>query len=538
MKRLISVMLICIMLCSVFLSSHIIAADNYSIAVSVFDDSGDPVGGISTELMCVALQSGSGYSFTSDFSSLPYTPAEVSLLSSVTAEEIYQYIISCDYYGDVLLTSDAGLARFGSLERGIYIVFERGNQAVTFDPFLVALPTITPEGEQEHVICSPKISDTDTKSLLVSVLWDDNMNAEGKRPSSVKVTLSLDGVAYRQVILNDANMWMYTFSDLPLNGNYSVKQESVSEYTTEVQSVHEGFIITNKYVPPYIPPTPPNPPQPPDPPDPPQPPEIKPHLTVRKVWDDNNNAAGKRPAFVTVQLICGTEVLKTANLSDSNLWEYTFDNLDKGKAYTVLEIAVSNYSASYSGNASSGITITNKYTAGGTDPGTNPDPIVPTPETTDIPIVVKWADNDNSAQKRPDKVLVHLMANGGLVSSITITAEGDWKGTFKGVPADYSYTVWQQAVTDYSTTYSGSASQGFIVTNTYTDGKTDPGTPPPPTPPDKPDEPDPDKPDKPDKPNIPQTGADMMPIFILLAVGISLILAGIVVLLCKRRKPQ
>lgn len=257
------------------------------------------------------------------------------------------------------------------------------------------------------------------------------------------------------------------------------------------------------------------------------------HVSVSKVWDDENNAAGKRPEGITVQLILDGTVIRTATLSEVNYWKHTFTGLDGTKSYTVKEIAVPEYSAAYLGTAATGITITNTFN-GTTDPGTPPPPVSPDPELIDIPVRVEWSDQDDAAGKRPDKVTVSLIANGSVISVLQLDVSTGWAGMFCGVPADLYYTVWQNAVTDYTTTYSGDAATGFVVTNTYTEGITDPGVPEPPAeipvpepPADTPEEPiQPETP--PAGPTIPQTGTEILPIYVLMAAGVLLVFLGLV----------
>ena len=125
---------------------------------------------------------------------------------------------------------------------------------------------------------------------------------------------------------------------------------------------------------------------------------------------------------------------------------------------------------------------------------------------------------------------------------------------FRDVYADLYYSIWQNAVEEYSTVYSGSAAEGFVITNTYTGGATDPGTPPEPEQPVDPDPEDPLAPVDPEDPlapvdpedplapvdpevpKIPQTGAEMGGIYLLLALGGLLTLLGLVDLYRGRRE--
>ena len=123
--------------------------------------------------------------------------------------------------------------------------------------------------------------------------------------------------------------------------------------------------------------------------------------------------------------------------------------------------------------------------------------------------------------------------------------------SFVGLEAGRSYSVREITVAGYKASYSGSVESGFVITNTHTPATTEPvpdvttATAPvtqdpfdPSDPPDTPvtTEPSPDVPDEPDEPDIPKTGANTLPMYILLAVGVLLVLLGTVDLLCKRVK--
>ena len=67
-------------------------------------------------------------------------------------------------------------------------------------------------------------------------------------------------------------------------------------------------------------------------------------VTVKKVWNDDNNSEGSRPDSIDVQLYANGKAVgdQKETLSDANNWSYTFDHLpllDKGK-YTVEETNV------------------------------------------------------------------------------------------------------------------------------------------------------------------------------------------------------
>jgi len=124
------------------------------------------------------------------------------------------------------------------------------------------VPVVTPTPE-------PSVPDTPTTpvpttSVSVMKIWDDDNNANGMRPSNIRVTLS-NGRSYN---LNAGNGWSVTVNDLPaVNSSgqpitYTWSEQSVLGYT-QVSNVTTGgmTVITNRYRPPVVPPSVPgNPP--------------------------------------------------------------------------------------------------------------------------------------------------------------------------------------------------------------------------------------------------------------------------------------
>lgn len=148
-------------------------------------------------------------------------------------------------------------------------------------------PTPIPEEENKQIIPVDKV-------------WDDMNNRDGNRPAKVIVNLLADGKKTAQAILNAANGWHYDFVDLPIYAGtkeieYTVTEDPVPMYVASI----EGTTITNKYSP-----------------------EVT-SATVGKIWVDNDNAAGVRPASIVCTLSNGMHV----TLSDANGWTATIEDL-------------------------------------------------------------------------------------------------------------------------------------------------------------------------------------------------------------------
>ncbi len=182
--------------------------------------------------------------------------------------------------------------------------------------YVTEIPTATPTPVPTPV--------NRTIEVPVSKTWADNNDQDGNRPSSVTVYLYADGVPVAQASLTEGNGWTYTFSNLDQTDStgreisYTVGEEAVPMYTSEVN----GYHIVNTYHP------------------------ILTRASVRKIWDDQENAAGFRPTSIHATLSNGTTVV----LDQGNGWSATVENLPavvNGEAvqYTWTEQEVLGYEA-------------------------------------------------------------------------------------------------------------------------------------------------------------------------------------------------
>jgi hypothetical protein len=162
----------------------------------------------------------------------------------------------------------------------------------------------------------------ETTEATVKKVWEDDNNRDGKRPAALKVTLSEGS----EVTLSEANDWSGTVTDLPKYDkgqviDYTWSEETVKGYEM-IGKTTEGTVttLTNAHTPETT------------------------EATVQKVWNDNNNKLGLRPASVTVTLSNG----QTVQLSAANGWSATVENLPATKdgrpiTYTWTERSVPEY---------------------------------------------------------------------------------------------------------------------------------------------------------------------------------------------------
>ena len=279
----------------------------------------------------------------------------------------------------------------------------------------------------------------ETVTLSGTKTWNDANDQDGKRPSSITIRLYANGVEQKDKEVTADDDWKWSFAGLPkykdgLEINYTITEDAVDEYTP----AYNGFNVTNTYTPEQT------------------------RVTVTKAWDDKNDQDGIRPESITVKLLAnGEDTKKELVLSDGNSWTGTFTELDKYQngqkvVYTIEEVEVNGYSTVVTGDASTVFTVTNSHT----------------PATTEVSGSKTWDDKEDQDGKRPDSITIRLYADGKQVDAVTVTAENDWKWSFKNLPeyengSKITYTITEDTVPGYTTNV-----DGFNVTNSYTPGKT------------------------------------------------------------------
>ena len=201
----------------------------------------------------------------------------------------------------------------------------------------------------------------------VTKVWDDMDNAYASRPASIAFRLLANGAQANIagvtpiVTLDNVNGASYIWRNLPVNdrnGNkiaYNVEEVSVpAGYTANVRRDGDMFTITNSYRP------------------------ADTQISVTKVWDDQNDAAGVRPTSIQVALVRNGADLETVTLSAANGWTYTWSGLptvlSDGSGtpadYSVREVSqILGYTVSITGGGEV-YTITNYYR----EPNTPPTP--------------------------------------------------------------------------------------------------------------------------------------------------------------------
>ena len=198
----------------------------------------------------------------------------------------------------------------------------------------------------------------ETVVLSGTKVWKDNNNQDGKRTTSVKVQILNGDKVVQEIEVSEKTGWKFESKKLPKYENgkeikYTVKETAMTEYKATITTDKDGkYTITNEHTP------------------------EKTSVKGHKIWKDEDNKDGIRPASITVKLLAdGKETGQTATVSETSGWTYEFTGLDRyqeGKeiAYTVEEVNVPDgYTASVEG-----YNITNTHTPEKPTPGKPNEP--------------------------------------------------------------------------------------------------------------------------------------------------------------------
>lgn len=187
------------------------------------------------------------------------------------------------------------------------------------------------------------------------------------------------------------------------------------------------------------------------------------NISVKKIWNDQNNQDGKRPKSINVQLYGnGQAVGAPVALNESNQWRYEWTDLDEKAngqtiVYTVKEVtSVPGYQGATTMEPDGTIVLTNTYT----------------PENIQISGSKTWEDKNNQDGKRPKEIMVNLLADGVEIDHKKVTESNGWKYEFTNLPKYRNgqviqYTVTEDHVPEYTTEINGTA-----IKNSYTPGQT------------------------------------------------------------------
>ena len=309
---------------------------------------------------------------------------------------------------------------------------------------------------------------TEKISIPVTKVWDDNNDKAGKRPDNVTLILKRQvGGSYvevtRATMIGTSNEWTYTFSNIAKYDEnndeikYTVEEVTPEFYTSKVQNVDNGFEITNTF----------------------EVPNEKLSVEVTKVWNDNNNRAGKRPESTTLVLtgngqeykITLTQENKTE--SQENVWKGTIENLPKyDENADIIDYKLSEEDLNSIFYTEENITV-NQNTKTVTNRFEVPD------DRISIEVNKKWVDNNDELERRPESVTLYLTGNNQeyeiklTESNKNAEDESIWSGTIGDLPKydvngnEITYTLDERPVSSEFYTKTGIDQSNRTVTNTF-----------------------------------------------------------------------
>ena len=295
-------------------------------------------------------------------------------------------------------------------------------------------------------------------NIEVEKKWEDEDNQDGKRPESVTVNLLANGDEADTAVLSEDNGWKHTWTNLDKYAGGDEIIYTVTEAKTDVITgedgpgtykdevtgdIAEGYLVTNTHTPETV------------------------DVSVKKVWDDDEDRDGKRPDDLTVTLSNGDEV----TLGASNDWEATIERLPKYKDGKEIEYAWTE------GSLPEGYELTGTATEGYVTTLTNSH----APERTTVTVTKEWDDADDKDGIRPAEITVTLLANGEEAGTAILSEDNEWTYTWTDLykyaeGKEIAYTVSEEPVEDYDDPeITGTAADGYTIKNHHT-AKPDPVT--------------------------------------------------------------
>ena len=308
--------------------------------------------------------------------------------------------------------------------------------------------TFTVEEEEVKEYSSKTDNDTltitntyppETDTLEVTKVWDDASDQDGKRPDSVKFTVTgSDGNTYEATLSGEGDTWTATIEDVQKYWNhgdkvtFTVDEEDVEGYEKSIDN--DSLTITNKYTPETT------------------------EIEVTKVWDDNSDQDGKRPDSVTFTITGSDGNTYTAKLSgDGDEWTKTvkvakYYNGGEEVTFTVDEEDVEGYEKSIDG-----LTITNSYET----------------EKDTIKVTKIWDDANDQDGVRPESVTFTVTGSDGNTYDVELSGEGStWTADvevekYYDGGKEVTFTVDEASVTDYTKEIDNDS---LTITNSYKPG--------------------------------------------------------------------
>lgn len=382
---------------------------------------------------------------------------EISLTYEVKAKD--------EYHGSIFTNQNATLKTTVE-ENNPYYKNQPSTQTIVFEKPTVEIPAITnPDhykdnssyiGYAENVIKGTSILNNDLNKIIkndktkendVVIVKDEIVINETENVTKVygetnKYQITKDGVLQGTLTINEDGTFAFAATK-----NASGEIEFTYHIKSTINSHHETeFVYSNDSTVTLL---------------------VKERqtksITGEKIWKDENNNDGIRPAEITVNLLANNQVISSQKVTASNNWYYEFNNLYMYEVghenednylinYTVKEKNVPGYTTKITGT-----TITNTHEID---------------KTAKVTVEKVWNDNNNQDGLRQE-IEVSLLANGEEIDTYILNANNNWKHTFDGLQKyssgkEIKYTIEEKTeIEGYTVKIAGSAKEGYIITNTH-----------------------------------------------------------------------
>ena len=306
----------------------------------------------------------------------------------------------------------------------------------------------------------------ETITISGKVVWKDKNDQDGIRPDQTTLYLLANGSRVKGSDGNDlyaetskAGDFRFFFLNQPRKDaagkeiTYTVEEQTTDVITgtdaagtyayTIDGSTSGGFTVVNTHTPETV------------------------TLSGTKTWNDDNDRDGMRPASITVRLLADDEEADSKTVTADDGWTWTFADMPKYKAGQEIVYTLEEDDITGSTPKVADMDVTNTHE----------------PAKTQVDVTLKWDDKDDQDGIRPDEVTVKLLADGeDTGKTLTLPEDGSLTGSFADLDVNkagspITYTV-QEVTTDvitgtdgpgtYAYAVTGSAGDGFAVTNTHT----------------------------------------------------------------------
>lgn len=284
----------------------------------------------------------------------------------------------------------------------------------------------------------------ETKNITITKAWNDGNNQDGLRPKTITAVVNGSDGSARFVQLFEGQNWATNLNNLPKYKNgteiqYTVKENAIPGYETEIKQTGDSYAITNSHTPTVV------------------------TVSAVKVWDDANNQDGIRPSLIQVTLTGSDGSVRNAAITKNDGWTYQFKNLPKYNNgtkidYTLQEANSNPYTYEIvKGSDEYSFTITNNYV----------------PAVVNVPITTVWDDDDNRDGIRAKETAITLHGSNGKVYQRIVTGKDDFATVFEDVPKFFDegrevvYTVTQNEMNGYTANIANTDKYTFQITNTH-----------------------------------------------------------------------